>query len=132
MGEWQQGEVGCETSSDGGAGSRGEVVGVEHTVKDAEEADVADSSECGGKEEGEREVLLGKLPRTKIIKHKEEKELQYGYDLRAVQRKSGIKRVVMLGAEGRRCPAMPHRISQEAFQQRVSIDGGGGYVIALT
>ncbi len=70
-------------------------------------------------------MLLGKLPRTKIIKREEEKELRYGYDLRAVQRKSGIKRVVMLRADGRRCPAMPHRISQEAFQQRVSIDGGG-------
>ena len=36
MGEWQQGEVGCKTSSDGITGLPGKVVGVEHTVKDAE------------------------------------------------------------------------------------------------
>ncbi len=74
---------------------------MEYISKVAEEADMADSPKCGGNEEGEREVLLGKLPWTKSNTRKEEKELQYCNDLRAVQCKSGIKCVAMLGAKGR-------------------------------
>ena len=81
MGEWQQGEVECEASSGRGTGLPGEVVSVENIVEDAEDADVAHSSKCGGKDEGEGEVLLGKLPQTKSNKREEEKELRYSYDL---------------------------------------------------
>ena len=76
--------------------------------KYSEEESMADSSKCGGKEEGEGEVLLGKMPQTKSDQSKEAEELQFDDGMQGVQCKNGIKHLAVFGAEGKRCAAMPH------------------------